>query len=246
MDNTGFTDSRSAKVIIYILSTALKMSSTATAIDLTSTGKRARTDSAGAADGTVQLTHMRPRLQPSRLSILTAEGLQKAGLLAPNNEPDLHGVRHSGHRYSILARYVKEVIERSPLGLVAGKKLTYHEMPTLISMHPKWSSTQGIRSPGINLMRYVDCTTTAPPGQRIETTTKLHTVMSYEWIDPDTISWTRPKQFILFIVDPVPYEHAIMHMLHRLQPKQLRLIAKAGALAIENLFDLPKPQADYM
>ena len=223
------------------------MSSNATAIDLTATDKRSRTDSMDAGSGTVQPRFTRPRITPRKLRILTAEDLQMAGLQAQDNEPNERGVRHSGHRFNIIGRFLKEVLEKEPFSLVSGNRLVYEDgIPRLLTTHRKWYKTQGLQgSTSGPRVYYVDCTTSAPPGLRIATANTQHTVMSYHWDDPATKESARPKRYILFMVDPVPYEDAIMHMLFSMPDKQLRLIAKAGALAIDQIFNIPELHAAY-
>ena len=223
------------------------MSSTATAIDLTATGKRNRTDSMDAGSGAVQPRFIRPRTTPRKRRTLTAEELQMVGLQAQDNEPHERGVRHSGHRFNVIGRFLKEVLEKEPFSLVSGNRLVYEDsIPRLLTTHRKWYKTQGLQgSTSGPRVYYVDCTTPAPPGLRIAATNTQHTVMSYHWDDPATRKSARPKRYIFFVVDPVPYEDAIMHMLFSLTDTQLRLIAKAGALAIDQIFNIPELQAAY-
>ena len=241
-DSTGFRTSESVKVNTNVI---LTMSSPETAIDLTSSSnKRSRTDSMDSDAGTVPF--LRPRIKVGRPRLATARDLQKEGLAATNDNPNGSGVRHSGPSHNFIARMVQEVSEKCTLS-GATTPQEYHEERLHVLIHTHEHYLDGPPSMAKNYnITLVDLTAQLPPGTRTHASRSHHTVMSYHFSDPTTVhNYKKPRRFIFFIVDPVPYEDGIMHLFHRLTGNQLRLLAKGKLLALEQIFDIPAPQAAY-
>ena len=222
----------------------LTMASPETAIDLTSSGnKRSRTDSMDTDAGTVQF--LRPRITTGRERQITALDLQMEGLAAETDGPNGRGVRHSGYRCNFIARMLQDVSERSTMSSTTPQE--YHEdrLQTLMITHAHYAKGPPSMAKHYDI-KLVDLTMELPPGTRVRAPRALHTVMSFHFNDPTTVlNYRKPRRFIFFIVDPVPYEEGIMHLFHRLTGNQLRLLAKGKLLALEQIFDIPALQAAY-
>ena len=72
-----------------------------------------------------------------------------------------------------------------------------------------------------------------------------HTAVSYRYSSGETAhAFTRPKLYLFFIVDPLPWEFYLMNLLQALDADQLYVLCRCARRALRAIFNMPTIMAN--